>query len=65
VVLAESELSSDETQVVNLVVVACGDRAPETLNLIKSALMFTQSYIQLFIITEPSLKPIFLDQVIF
>lgn len=50
---------------VNLAVVACGDRVAETITLVKSALMFTRSYLQFFIITEPKLKHDFIQQVNF
>jgi len=48
--------SSDRREIINLAVVACGDRAKETLVLLKSALMFTRSYLHFIIITEKTLK---------
>lgn len=54
-------MSSDA--VINLAVVACGDRANETLNLLKSALMFTKSPLNFYVITEPELKKQFKSQV--
>lgn len=52
----------DDEEIINLSVVACGDRVPETLNLLKSALMFTQSSLHFYIITEPDLKQLFIYQ---
>ncbi len=44
--------------------VACGsDRVPETLVLLKSALMFTKNDLNFFIFTEPHLKQEFIAQV--
>ena len=54
--------TSDSTELINLAVVACGDRK-ETLVLLKSALMFTRSYLYFIIITEPNLKKDFIKQV--
>lgn len=49
-------------EVINLAVVACGDRVKETLVLLKSALMFTESYLHFIIITEKNLKQDFTKQ---
>jgi hypothetical protein len=49
--------------VINLSVVACGDRVPETLVLLKSALMFTKAQLHFYIFTEPELKSQFVVQV--
>ncbi|CAF0713883.1 unnamed protein product [Brachionus calyciflorus] len=48
--------------IINLSVVACGDRVPETLVLLKSALMFTRSKLNFLIITENNLKHQFTDE---
>ena len=55
--------SSDRREIINLAVVACGDRAKETLVLLKSALMFTRSYLHFIIITEKTLKINFIKEV--
>ena len=52
-------------EVINLAVVACGDRVKETLVVLKSALMFTKSFLNFIIVTEPTLKRDFLKQVYF
>jgi UDP-xylose:glucoside alpha-1,3-xylosyltransferase len=52
----------ESESVINLSVVACGDRVPETLNLLKSALMFTRSLLHFYIITEADLKEAFINQ---
>lgn len=52
-----------ENTIINLSVVACGDRVPETLTLLKSALMFTSSDLHFFIFTESHLKDAFIKQV--
>ncbi len=54
--------SNDAESVINLSAVACGDRAPETLVLLKSALMFTKSKLHFFIFTESNLKQVFVEQ---
>ena len=58
----ESE-TKDKELVINLSVVACGDRVPETLVLLKSALMFTKAKLHFYIFTEPELKSQFAEQV--
>lgn len=56
--------SFEETnQPINISVVACGDRVPETLTLLKSALMFTRSKLYFYIFTEANLKNLFIEQV--
>jgi len=50
-------------EAINLAVVACGDRLKETIVLLKSALMFTQTYLHFIIVTEPELKDDFLTEV--
>ncbi len=50
-------------EAINLAVVACGDRLKETIVLLKSALMFTQTYLHFIIVTEPDLKNDFLTEV--
>lgn len=47
---------------INLSVVACGDRVPETLTLLKSALMFTEIKLYFYIFTEAHLKNEFVKQ---
>lgn len=42
--------------------VACGDRVPETLVLLKSTLMFTLSKLNFFIFTEKNLQNQFIDE---
>ena len=54
---------STQEEVINLAVVACGDRVHETLTLLKSALMFTQPFLHFFIVTENHLKKDFIQQV--
>ena len=49
--------------VINLAVVSCGDRVPETLTLLKSALMFTKTQLNFYIVTEANLKHLFVQQV--
>jgi hypothetical protein len=49
--------------VINLAVVACGDRAPETIVLLKSTLLFTKSQLHFYIFTESSLKNEFVENV--
>ena len=56
-----STVANDE-QVLNLSVVACGDRVPETLVLLKSALMFTRSKLNFLIFTENNLRTEFTNQ---
>ncbi|RNA32404.1 glucoside xylosyltransferase 1-like isoform X2 [Brachionus plicatilis] len=51
-----------EDQIINLSVVACGDRAPETLVLLKSALMFSRPKLHFFIFSEKNLHNQFIDQ---
>jgi UDP-xylose:glucoside alpha-1,3-xylosyltransferase len=58
----ENIASKDVNAVINLSVVACGDRAPETLVLLKSALMFTKSRLHFYIFTESTLKNVFVEQ---
>lgn len=53
-----------QEHVINLSVVACGDRVPETVTLLKSALMFTKKKLFFYIFTEPDLKDLFKQQVI-
>ena len=53
----------DGGQVINIAVVACGDRVKETLVLLKSALMFTETYLHFIIITENELQKDFVKQV--
>jgi hypothetical protein len=58
--------ASTNNESINLAVVACGDRVPETLTLLKSALMFTETKLNFYIITDDSIKKtIFINQVIF
>lgn len=59
----EVELAQENDQVINLAVVACGDRVQETIVLLKSALMFTQTYLHFIIITEAELKQEFIQEV--
>jgi hypothetical protein len=58
-----SQETNDETNSINLSVVACGDRVPETLVLLKSALMFTRRNLHFYVFTETPLKKQFSDQV--
>ena len=58
-----SQESNDDTNSINLSVVACGDRVPETLVLLKSALMFTRKKLHFYVFTETPLKKQFSDQV--
>ena len=60
----EVELAQENEEVINLAVVACGDRVKETIVLLKSALMFTQTYLHFIIITEAELKQDFIQEVI-
>jgi hypothetical protein len=57
-------LAQDNEEVINLAVVACGDRVKETIVLLKSALMFTRNYLHFIVITEPELKKEFSREVI-
>lgn len=57
------ELAQENQEVINLAVVACGDRFKETIVLLKSAMMFTQSYLHFIIITEAELKKEFIQEV--
>ena len=47
----------------DVVVVACGNRQPETVVLMKSALLFTRVHIVFHIFTEKLLMPAFRSQV--
>lgn len=46
-----------------LAVVACGDRVQETLNMIKSALMFTKAELNIIVFTEDGLIQNFMEKV--
>lgn len=45
-------------------IVACGDRLPEALNVIKSAIMFTKSVLNFIVVTEENLILNFEEKVI-
>ena len=59
----DGQETSGGDAVISLAVVSCGDRVPETLTLLKSALMFTKSKLSFYIITEANLKHLFIEQV--
>ncbi len=63
ITLISTEEINKNTENINLAVVACGDRLKETIVLLKSALMFTQTHLHFIIVTEPDLKGEFLTQV--
>lgn len=50
------KVKAEENEIIHLAVVACGDRAPETTIMIKSALLLTRSPLHIHIFTEDDLK---------
>lgn len=48
-----------------IAVVACGDRVHETLNMIKSAIMFSKVPLTFIIVTEDNLIDTFIEKVIY
>ena len=59
----KKSIRNDQTSI-NLAIVACNDRVPDALTSLKSALMFTNTYLNFYIITESHLKHLFIEQVI-